>query len=71
MNALPAYLNGVSGCPRGRGRQEEGLEILNVLMLNIGFFRNARNQAGTIEPKVRKLGRSSAKSYIPMQQRSV
>jgi hypothetical protein len=71
MHALPAYLNGVSGCSHGRARQEEGLEVLNVLMLNISFFRHARSQAGAIEPKVRKLGRSNAKSYISMQRRSV
>jgi hypothetical protein len=71
MHALPAYLNGVSGCPRGRARQEEGLEVLNVLMLNVSFFRNARSQAGPTEPKVRKLGRSNTKSYISMQRRSV
>jgi hypothetical protein len=71
MHALLAYLNGVSGCPRGRARQDEGLELLHVLMPNTRFVRNARSQVAAIEPKLRKLGRSSAKSYIPMQQRSV
>ena len=78
MHALLAYLNGVSGCPRGSARQDEGLEVLNVLMRNTSFVRNARSQVrnarsqvGAVEPKLRKLGRSSAKSYIPMQQRSV
>ena len=71
MHALLAYLNGVSGCPRGRARRDEGLEVLNVLLMrNTSFVRNARSQVAT-EPKLRKLGRSSAKSYIPMQQRSV
>jgi hypothetical protein len=71
MHALLAYLNGVSGCPRGSADQDEGLEVLNVLMRNTSFVRNARSQVGATEQKLRKLGRSSTKSYIPMQQRSV
>jgi hypothetical protein len=72
MHALLAYLNGVSGCPRGRARRDEGLEVLNVLLMrNASFVRNARSQVGPTEPKVRKLGRSNTKSYISMQRRSV
>ena len=71
MHALPAYLNGASTCPRGRGRQDEGLEVLNVLMRSTGFVRDARGQVRATEPQLRKRGRSSAKSYIPMRRRSV
>lgn len=71
MHALPAYLNGVSGCPRGHARQEEGLEVLNVLMLSIDFVRDARVDVRSTGPQRRKRGRSNAQSHIPMRRRSV
>ena len=71
MHALPAYLNGASACPRGRARQDEGLEVLNVLMRSTGFVRDARGQVRLTEPQRRKRGRGNTKSYIPMRRRSV
>jgi hypothetical protein len=45
MHALPAYLNGVGGSPRGRGArgESEKLDVLNVLMRNGGLVRDARS----------------------------
>jgi hypothetical protein len=47
MHALPAYLNGVGGSPRGRGVRDEGekLEVLNVLMRSGSLVRDARRSS--------------------------
>jgi hypothetical protein len=46
MHALPAYLNGVSGSPRGRGARNESvkLDVLNVLMQGC-LTRDARRSS--------------------------
>ena len=66
MHALLAYLNGASNCPRGRARQDEGLEVLNVLMRSTRFVRDARGQVRSTEPECRRLGRRNAKSHADM-----
>ena len=68
MHALPAYLNGASNRPRGRARQDEELEVLNVLMRSTGFVRDAR---GSFVQSSRSVGSEAVPTQRPISPRSV